>query len=83
MTPVHDLRCFCSREPLLATYGIDKGGELYVHIKVWKQKKIFGNIIIKGGEVNLQCRECKRWQKVRIVGRQASLTPTVLALQGQ
>lgn len=83
MQRLHDLRCECSRTPKLATYGIDEDGELFIHIKIWKQKKIYGNVVIKGGEVNMQCRECLRWHKVRIIGQQASLTPTILALEGQ
>jgi len=61
-----ELRCFCSREPLLALYGIDKDGQPYVHIKIYKQSRIFGEAIIKGGEVKLHCRECLRWHKIVI-----------------
>ena len=61
-----ELRCFCGREPLLATYGVDGRGKLFVHVKIWKQKRIFGELIIEGGIVKLRCRECLRWHRVII-----------------
>lgn len=64
MSAVHDLRCFCSRRPLLATYGINEKGELYIEIKVYKQRRIYGHVVVILGTVRLQCRECGRWQVV-------------------
>jgi hypothetical protein len=63
----HDLRCFCRTEPLLAVYGIDEHGQLYVHVKIYKQSRVFGEVIVTGGVVRLRCRECLRWHKVRII----------------
>lgn len=63
----HDLRCFCRTEPLLAVYGIDEHSQLYVHVKIYKQSRIFGEVIVTGGVVRLRCRECLRWHKVRII----------------
>lgn len=71
----HDLRCFCSRQPLLATYGVDERGRLYLHQKIYKANRIFGESIVYGGEVSLHCRECLRWQTVFIQ------EPNVLALK--
>jgi len=62
----HQLRCFCSTEPLLATYGVDDEGRLYVHVKIYKQRRIFGEVIVTEGIVRLICRECFRWHKVNI-----------------
>ncbi len=62
----NELRCFCNRKPLLAVYGLDKRGNLYVHVKVWKQTRLFAEIIVTGGVVELTCRECLRWQRVVI-----------------
>lgn len=62
----NELRCFCSRTPLLATYGLDEKGAPYVHVKVFKQDRIFGEIVVTGGEVKLRCRECLRWHSVVI-----------------
>lgn len=68
------LRCLCSRAPLLATYGLDDNGELYVHVKVYKQRRIYGNVILSGGgSVRMQCRECFRWYRVDIAGEQVAL----------
>lgn len=71
-----ELRCFCSREPLLATYGVDSKGKLFLHIKIWKQRRIFGELVIEGGRVKLRCRECLRWHVVRIKQNIASLEET-------
>lgn len=70
----HELRCFCARQPLLATYGVDEKGRPYVHVRVYKQGRIFGEVVVTGGEVKLHCRECFRWHKVVIQ------TPQRLAL---
>jgi hypothetical protein len=50
----------------LATYGVDASGQLFVHVKVYKQRRIFGEIIVTGGKVKLLCRECLRWYGVVI-----------------
>lgn len=62
----NELRCVCSRHPLLATYGLTQDGKVYIHIKIFKQQRIFGEVIITEGKVSLHCRECLRWHKVSI-----------------
>lgn len=62
----NELRCFCSRKPLLATYGLDKNGRIYVHVRVFKQRRVFGEVLVTEGKVQLHCRECLRWHTVRI-----------------
>jgi len=72
----HELRCFCARKPLLAVYGVDEKGRLYVHQRVYKQNRVFGETIFYGGTVALLCRECLRWQQVTIQDRsRATLMP--------
>ncbi len=71
-----ELRCFCSRNPLLATYGIDSKGKLFIHVKVWKQRRIFGELVIEGGIIKIRCRECLRWHHVRIIQQSAVLEET-------
>lgn len=62
----------CSRKPLLATFGIDDRGRIYLHIKVFKSQganrppRIFGEAVFRGGEAQLHCRECLRWYTVNI-----------------
>ncbi len=58
------LTCFCARKPLLAVYGIDEKGRAYVHIKVYKQARIYGEILSYSGEHMIRCRECFRWHRV-------------------
>lgn len=60
----HDLRCFCSRKPLLAKYGTDAERKPYIHLKVYKQTRMFGEFIFHGGIVRIRCRECLRWHTV-------------------
>ena len=69
------LKCFCRHKPLLATYGVRRG-VLFVHVKIYKQDRIYGELYIEGGTVKLRCRECFRWQVVRIVQQGAVLEET-------
>lgn len=62
-----ELRCFCSRKPLLATYGLDESRKLFIHIKIYKQHRIFGEIVVTEGDVRIACRDCFRWHRVKIV----------------
>jgi len=62
--PHNELRCFCARKPLLATYGVDANGRVYVHQKTYKQKRIFAESIVYSGEVVIHCRDCFRWHRV-------------------
>lgn len=52
---------------MLATYGSSIHG-LYVHVKVYKQRRIFGEVTITGhgARVELTCRDCLRHHVVRI-----------------
>lgn len=63
----NDLRCFCSRRPKLAVYGIDSKGRLYIHVKIYKQRQICGEILCQGGEIRICCRECLRWHRVNVI----------------
>lgn len=71
-----ELRCFCGRTPLLATYGLDGKGKLFVHVKIWKARRIFGELVIEGGIVRIRCRDCLRWHVIRIYQDQAILQET-------
>jgi hypothetical protein len=62
----NELRCFCARSPLLATFGLDEKGKLYVHVKIYKQRRVFGEVLVTEGKVQLKCRECLRWHTVII-----------------
>ncbi len=47
-------------------YGVDKHGKLYVHVRIWKQDRIFGELVVTEGTVRICCRECLRWHTVKI-----------------
>lgn len=72
----HELRCFCKSKPLLATYGLNKDGALYLHVKIYKQSRIYGELILLGGLVRIKCRNCLRWHRIRIQGNRAELVNT-------
>lgn len=59
-----ELRCFCRGNPLLATYGLDSEGKLFVHVKIFKQNRIYGELVMEGGPVRLKCRNCLRWHRI-------------------
>lgn len=62
----HDLRCFCSRKPKLAEWGRTADGKPYVHIRIFKQTKLFGEVVATSGSLDICCRECLRWTHVTI-----------------
>lgn len=67
MKTKHQLRCFCSRSPLLAVYGLDDNQKLYLHIKIYKQDRIYGEVLVTDGTVKIHCRECLRWHRIVFV----------------
>jgi hypothetical protein len=70
------IKCFCSRKPLLAMFGVDEDGLLYIHVKWYKGDKIYGEILARGGVVSLKCRDCFRWYKIFINQNLPSLVQT-------
>lgn len=36
-------------------------------MKVYKQNRIFGEMIVYGGEVKVHCRDCLRWHRIVFV----------------
>lgn len=65
----HELRCFCRTEPMLAMYGIDESGRPYIHIKIYKQNRLYSESWHRGGELRLRCRNCLRWHTVTFVDK--------------
>mgnify|MGYP001507297685 CR=1 FL=1 len=57
-------RCTCSRKPLLAYYGLDEDGDPYVHTKIYKQDRLYGEWFMQGGVAKIKCRECFRWTRI-------------------
>jgi hypothetical protein len=66
----HELRCFCRGNPMLAVYGVDEIGALYIHIKIYKQGKVYGEAYYTGGQVKIKCRNCLRWNRVVFVSKE-------------
>lgn len=63
-----EVRCFCSRSPLLAVYGVNKNAEPFIHVKVWKQKRLYTELAVTGksAKVSIKCRDCYRWYNIFI-----------------
>ena len=72
--PEKELRCFCRGEPLLATYGVDGRGALFVHVKIYKQNRLYGELVFEAGIVKIRCRNCLRWHRVIFKERVAQLS---------
>ena len=62
----HPLRCECSRKPILAYYGLTDKGKIYLHVKVYKARRVYGELLVLSGECQMRCRECYRWYTVII-----------------
>lgn len=71
----NQIRCYCRRQPLLAVYGL-RHGKPYVHVKVYKNRRIFGEVLVTKGDIQLRCRECLRWYRIEISEGQPKLVET-------
>lgn len=48
-------------------YGLDVRGRLYVHVKIYKQRQVCGEILVTDGVVKIICNECLRWHQVNVI----------------
>lgn len=71
----HELRCFCSRTPKLAEWGVTEDGEAYLHVRIFKQGRVFGEIVVTQGVMDLCCRECLRWTNVTVGRASVDVAP--------
>lgn len=60
------IRCICTARPILAIARASTAGTRFVHIKIYKQKKIYGEIVIEEGLVRIRCRSCGRWYSLHV-----------------
>jgi hypothetical protein len=63
----HELRCFCRGNPMLAMYGVDESLQLYIHVKIYKAGKVYGEVYYTGGVAKIRCRNCLRWNRVNFI----------------
>lgn len=61
-----ELRCYCRRKPLLGMCGRDANGKPFVHVRAYRQQRIYAEVVATEGEVRIRCRECFRWYVVTI-----------------
>ena len=65
---MNELRCFCSRKPLLAVGGTDaKTHQPFLHIKSMRGEQIKTEVVVTEGVVRIHCTQCFRWHTVKIV----------------
>lgn len=76
-----ELRCTCSRRPLLAIYGLDTDGQPFLHMKVYKGNRLYAEAVFTGGTARLHCRECLHWHVIRIRGREPHMNSEELPEQ--
>ena len=72
----NEIRCFCRQRPLLAIFGLNDKNKPYVHVKVFKNRRIFGEILVTRGDIQLRCRECMRWYRIVITDGKPQLVET-------
>jgi hypothetical protein len=63
----HELRCFCRGNPMLAMYGVDENLQLYIHVKIYKSGRVYGEVYYTGGIAKIRCRNCLRWNRVKFI----------------
>lgn len=63
-------------------YGVDVHGELYVHVKIYKQGKVYGEVYCTGGTVLIRCRNCFRLNRVTFVSRELANLSASLVEEG-
>lgn len=64
----YEYKCDCRHHPLLAIYGREEGGALYVHVRVYKNKKLYAEVYTNH-DIKIMCRECKFWREIVIRNR--------------
>lgn len=75
-----DIRCFCSRSPLLGIYAVGEDGKPFIHVKVWKQGRLYAEMVVRGdAELSMKCRECFRWYTIFI--RTDNRQPQIVEIQ--
>lgn len=50
-----------------------RNGKPYVHIKSYKQNRVFAEVELTMGTMRFKCRECLRWHEVSIVRDKAEV----------
>jgi hypothetical protein len=69
-----EIRCECSRSPLLAKAGIEDGVP-FVWVRQMKASRMMTNVKFFGGRVEIECRECRRVWRIAL-GRSMKISKT-------
>ena len=60
-----EIRCECSRRPLLAKGGIDNGAP-FLWVRHMKAARPLLDLKVFGGRVEIVCRECNRVWRIKL-----------------
>lgn len=61
-----EIRCHCYHKPLIGICGVDEFGRGFVHIRIYKRDRVFGEVVSTGGVTKIRCRECYRWTRIHL-----------------
>lgn len=55
----------------------ERSGAPFVHIKIFKQGRVYGEVVVESGTTWIRCRDCSRWHalNIRIAKIDASQQP--------
>lgn len=67
----HELRCDCASQRLLAHYGRDENGKLYILVASYRAREVRTKVFTNHS-VKIFCASCKRWFSVLIEDQQIS-----------
>lgn len=60
------IRCECSARPILAIARLSEDGKWVIHVRAYKQHRIYAEVVIDSGSPRIRCRECLRWHQINI-----------------
>jgi len=60
-----EVRCLCSRKPLLAKAGIENGSP-FLWVRHMKGARSLLDLRVFGGRVEIVCRECNRVWRIKL-----------------
>lgn len=70
----HPLRCTCNLKPMLAMWGKDENDNAYVHVRVYKQDRMYAEIYTIE-PIMLCCRACETWWYINIRNNKDKMKP--------
>lgn len=70
----HRLTCTCNLKPLLAMWGVDENGNAYLHVRVYKQDRVYAEVYTID-PIMLYCRACGMWWNINVRNAKDRMKP--------